>query len=257
MTDVRRLMGAALEVEARKTASSRVSVAIVALLIGGIAVLAGTFSLTVASGNVAAIAKLGPSGAQPGWPGLLSSSTQLSAATCLLAFGTLLSWMFGREFTEGTISGLFALPVPRASLATAKLAVFFGTTLITALMIPAVIGLLGTLLGFGMPSMDILGHFARLAALIALSGLLATPAAWASTLGRGLLSGIAVAVTLLAAAQVAVVAGAGPWFPVATPAIWANDPSTVPPAAFLGVALFWLLFAGLTVHSWSALELDR
>jgi ABC-2 type transport system permease protein len=146
MTNPGPMLTAAVEVEARKTASSRVSIGIVSLLVGGIAVLTGTFAAAVRTGNVAAIAKLGASAAQPGWPGLLASSTQITAAASVLAFGTLLSWMFGREFAEGTITGLFALPVSRASIATAKLAVFHGVAVIAALSIPAVIGLLGTAL---------------------------------------------------------------------------------------------------------------
>ena len=251
------LFAAAIEVEARKTASSPVSTGILALLVGGVAVLAGAFAAAVAAGNSAAIAKLGPTAAEPGWPGLLASSTQIAGAAALLALGTLLSWMVGREFSDGTITGLFALPVDRASIALAKTAVFLGTTSIVALAIPLSVALLGLVLGFGWPSPDDLARFARLFALIAWSGLIATPSAWAATVGRGLLPGIGVAVGLIASAQVVVVAGAGPWFPIATPALWAIEPDAVPPAAFLGVLLLGLLFVTLTVRSWSALQLDR
>jgi ABC-2 type transport system permease protein len=251
------LLAAAVEVEARKTASSRVSISILSILVLGVALLSGSFAAAVASGNVAAIAKLGPTAARPGWPGLVSSSTQIAAAASLLALATLLSWMVGREFSEGTITGLFALPVGRASIVLAKLAVHLVATLIAAVAIPVVLLGLGAILGFGWPAPDDVAGFARLTTLIVLSGLLASPVAWVATVGRGLLPGIGLAVGLVVSAQVAVVADAGSWFPIAAPALWAIDPGTVPVASFAGVLLLWLVFVGLTLRSWSALQLDR
>jgi ABC-2 type transport system permease protein len=215
------LLAAALEVEARKAASSRVSISILSILVLGVALLSGSFAAAVASGNVAAIAKLGTTAARPGWPGLVSSSTQIVAAASLLVLATLLSWMVGREFSKGTITGLFALPVGRASIVLAKLAVHLVATLIAAVAIPVVLLGLGAILGFGWPAPD---------DVAGLSGLLASPVAWVATLGRGLLPGIGLAVGLVVGAQV---------------------------ASFAGVLLLWLLFVVLTVRTWSALELDR
>ncbi|UXM91329.1 hypothetical protein [Paenarthrobacter sp. JL.01a] len=90
-----------------------------------------------------------------------------------------------------------------------------------------------------------------------LSALIATPAAWSATLGRGLLSGIGLTVGVMAGTQVAVLAGAGPWFPVAAPALWAVAPGTVPPAALALTFAIPTLFGALTLWSWSRLQLDR
>ena len=49
-----------------------------------------------------------------------------------------ITFMVGREFSDGTITGLFALPVDRASIALAKTAVFLGTTSIVATRLTAI-----------------------------------------------------------------------------------------------------------------------
>lgn len=85
----------------------------------------------------------------------------------------------------------------------------------------------------------------------------AIPAGLLSILGRGLLPGIgAVAVTVVVA-QISVFAGAGPWIPLATPALWAIDPTSVPPAAWLLVPIVPVVGTALTALAWHRLQLDR
>jgi len=97
----------------------------------------------------------------------------------------------------------------------------------------------------------------RQLALTLVTALLAFPAAWASTLGRGLLPGIATTILLVVVAQVVVIAGAGAWFPVAAPALWALTPSTVSLAQLALVLVVPIAFGLLTTRSWSRLQLDR
>lgn len=84
-----------------------------------------------------------------------------------------MAWSFGREFTEGTISGLFALPVGRATIAFVK------------------------------------------------------------------------------------ILGAGQWFPLATPALWAIDPAGVPAASWWLVPILPVVATALTCLTWRRLQLDR
>jgi ABC-2 type transport system permease protein len=63
----------------------------------------------------------------------------------------------------------------------------------------------------------------RLVTLTVLSALIATPAAWAATVERGILPSIATTVAIIATAQIMAVAGIGAWFPLAAPALWAID----------------------------------
>ena len=105
------------------------------------------------------------------------------------------------------------------------------------------------------PNADAIDRLARLFVLTVLSGALAVPAAWAATVGRGLLPGITVTIGIIASAQVLVIAGA--WYPAVAPALWAIDPTSVSIAQLGLVIIVAAGFATATVHSWTRLQLDR
>ena len=109
--------GVAVAVEARKAVASRVRVSITVLLLAGVAAIAFGMLLAAASGQEQVIAKLGPLAELDGWARLVGVVVQVTAAGGLGAFGVALSWMFGREFADGTVSALFALPVSRPTIA--------------------------------------------------------------------------------------------------------------------------------------------
>ena len=243
-------------VEGRK-AASRALVATGALLVGGVGTLAGVMTAAARGGNEQIAAQLADLANADPWPQLVGAASQITAAGGLLAFGVALSWLVGREFADRTIAGLFALPVSRAQVALAKLAVFAGATVPVALMLTAVVLVVGLASGLGAPDSDAWSGLARLFILTVLTGFLAWPAAWVATLGRGLLPGIAATVVLIVTAQVLAVAGTGAWFPVAAPALWAVDPDGVRVAQLALVAVVPAVSAALTVHAWSRLELDR
>ncbi len=250
-------MMAAIEVEARKAAASWAVRGSVAALVGGTAALCLGFALAVRSGDARILAKLGPSAAAPGWAGLLSGATQVSAAGALLALGVVCSWLMGREFADRTVEGLFGLAVGRAAISAAKLVVALVVALAAAVLLVIAVLVVGAALGFGVPGATDRAAVGRLLVLVVLSGVLALPCAWAATLGRGLLPGIGLAVALLAGTQVLVVAGAASWFPTAAPALWAMDPASVAPVALVGSVLLGLAGAAACVVTWHRLQLDR
>ena len=118
------LLRAAIAVEARKARSAHVMLWTTVLLVAGIGVLALGILAAVAAGEEQVIAKLGPLAGVGGWAGLVGIVVQVTAAGGLAAFGVALSWMFGREFADGTVAALFAMPVPRAAIALGKLIVY-------------------------------------------------------------------------------------------------------------------------------------
>ncbi|MDI1463484.1 ABC transporter permease [Catellatospora sp. KI3] len=252
------MLATAVAVEGRKAAASRVLTSSAILLIVGVAALAAATTAAAGSGNEQLAAKLGPLAATGGWPAVLNVATQVTAAAGLLAYGVGLSWMFGREFTDGTVTGLFGLPVTRPALALAKLVVFLLWGAATAVALTLAVGLVGFAVTGQLPQPGDVAGLGRLLALAVMTAALAVPAAWAATLGRGLLPAIATIVGLMAVTQIVVVAGAGGgWFPPAAPALWALLPATVGGAELLFAAFFPLLFGGLTLHAWHRLQLDR
>lgn len=248
-------VGAAVAVETRKALASRVVLTTTVLLVVGIAVLAGALTAAAGSGNEQVLAQLGPLAGRSGWPLLLGVVAQVTAAAVLLGFGVVLSWLFGREFADGTVGALFALPVSRSAVAAAKVVVFLAWAVVvaTALVLLLVVG--GLVIGLGMPDGAVITALARQHLLALLSTVLAVPAAWAATLGRGLLPGIGTAIGLIVIAQVMVVAGTGAWFPVAAPALWAMQPDSVTTGQLALVVVVPLVFVPSTLRAWRRLQL--
>lgn len=251
------LFGTAVAVEARKARASRVMGSITVILIGGVAVLTLGMLTGAATGDEQLLAKLGPLAGLGGWAGLVGVVAQITAAGGLLAFGVALSWLFGREFADGTIGNLFALPVRRSTIATAKLVVYLAWSVGVAVGLTAAVAALGLAFGYGATDAPGVIELVRVPVLVVLTALIAVPAAWVATLGRGLLPGIAATVGLIVVAQVMAVIGIGAWVPLVAPALWAIDPGAVPVASLAIVPSVPLAFGALCALSWSRLQLDR
>lgn len=131
-------------------------------------------------------------------------------------------------------------------------------TLAVAVLLTVVVAVTAAVVTGELPGAADRAGLARLFALAVMTAALPVPAAWAATIGRGLLPAIATTVALLAVAQIVVVAGvAGGWFPLAAPALWAVLPGTVSPVQLLLTATVPLGFGLLTLHAWRRLQLDR
>jgi ABC-2 type transport system permease protein len=253
----RGLLRAAITVEARKSRSSHVMLWTTVLFVVGIGALTLGILAAVASGEEQVIAKLGPLAGVGGWAGLVGIVVQITAAGGLGAFGIALSWMFGREFADGTVAALFALPVPRAAIALGKLIVYAIWAVVVAVLLTFVVAGVGLVLGYGATDAAGFGELARLPLLVVLTALIAVPAAWASTIGRGLLPGIATTIGIIVVAQVLAIADVGEWVPIVAPALWAIAPDTTPAAVLLTVPSVPLVFGALCTLAWSRLQLDR
>ncbi len=244
-------------VELAKAASSRVLRWTSGLLVVGVCVLSAAMLAAVRAGREDLTRKLGPVAALRDWDALLAVATQVTAAAGVLALGVGLAWLVGREFADGTVGGLFGLPVPREDIAAAKLLLFTAWATVLGLLLPAALLLTGVIAGLGVPDANAVAGLARLALLVVLSAGVASPVAVAATLGRGLLPGVAVAVGLLVVAQVGAVLGAGPWFPLTAPALWATAAGSVPWPALAGPPALLVVACAATALAWRRLELDR
>src|SRR5690606_33959269 len=102
------------------------------------------------------------------------------------------------EFADGTITGLFGLPVTRPTIALAKLIVHLLWTLATAVVLTGAVALTVVAVTGQMPGPGDGSALARLFGLAVMTAALSVPAAWAATVGRGLLPAIATTVALMA-----------------------------------------------------------
>jgi ABC-2 type transport system permease protein len=251
-------MIAALITEATKALRATVVRATTIIMVLGIALICSSMLLAAGTDDPELAAKLGPLTDPGGWEGYLATAAQVTAAASLLGFGVVLSWLFGREFADGTIGGLFALPVRRSTIAAAKLVVYFVWAIVAGAALVIALVVFGWAFGLGPLPADAAPALGRQFGLALLTAAIAAPVAWAATLGRSALAGIATAIGILVVAQVAIIAGAGGWLPLSAPGLWAVSAGTEVTGGQLSlIAPLVLLSAGLTMLSWRRLQLDR
>lgn len=252
------MIGIAVVTEASKFVRARVTVVTAVLLTVGIAALCSSLLLAVHTTDPLLRAKLGPLLDPGGWTGYLTTTAQVTTVAGLVGFGVVLSWVYGREFQEGTVTGLFALPVSRGAIAAAKFIVYLAWAVVVSVVLTASLVLAGLALGLGLFPAEAWPALTRMFTGSLLTAVVAVPAAWAATIGRGLLAGLGTISSIVVAAQIAVVAGVGGWFPFSAPGLWVVSGGTAVSAGQLAlVAPTFALFVGLTIGSWRRLELDR
>lgn len=251
-------MKAALATEMAKFARSNAVRATTIIMVAGIALICSSMLLAVGSADPQLTAKLGALIDPGGWAGYLAVAAQVTAAASVLGFGVVLSWLFGREFADGTITGLFGLPVSRPTIAAAKLVVYLAWSAVTSVGLLVALVAFGMLFGLGGIPLDVAPALGRQLALSVLTAAIATPVAWAATLGRSLLAGVGAAIGILVASQVAVIAGVGDWFTFSAPGLWAvSAGSAVSGPQLMLVLPLLAFFAGLTLFAWRRMQLDR
>ncbi|MFS0698660.1 ABC transporter permease [Cellulomonas sp. 179-A 4D5 NHS] len=255
------MSGPAWEVEALKLRRSSVArTAAAALVVGTCAITAGFTAVGLADGNSQMALKVCPMLHGTGWTAYLGMLAQILSVATLLAVGVVVAWTMGREFTDGTIASLQALPTPPAAIAWAKLAtVMVGATACglatVALALP-----LGLVIGLGPPDADAAGAAAQALAVTALMTLLSLPLAFVASARRGYLPGIGALLGLVVVTQIAAVAGAGAWFPWAAPGLWAGmggqaATATVMPAQLLLALPVAAAGVAGTIRWWATAEL--
>lgn len=249
---------AALAVEWAKFRRARPVWVTTALLTTGVVAMCVLTLQSVHGANAVMAGKAQTIVGDGGRAGLFAAADTIVSVGGLLGFGVVIGWVFGREFTDGTITGLWAAPVSRPALAAAKLLILLSWAVATSLALGAALAVVaGTLvdeepLDPGTPAL--VGRFLAVALLTA--GL-AFPCAWVATVARGYLPAVGTIIAVVVVAQMAVMAGAGGWFPFSAPGLWAAGPqagSVTGPQLALALVVP-AVSAGLTLWSWRRLAL--
>jgi len=207
-------------------------------------------------------AKANLAGAEADWQTYFSFLAQTTAVGGMLVFGLVLTWTFGREFGQRTITDLLAIPTGRVAIVSAK----FVVGGIWCLLLAAQIALLGLVIGLvlGLPGWSAAAAVAGLAKLFATAAmtfLLVTPVAFAASAGRGYLPGVGVIMSAIFLAQVVAALGYGHYFPWSVPALYSGLAGTerTPPGlvGFVLVAVVGLAGAAVTGVWWRNADHDR
>ena len=186
------------------------------------------------------------------WPTYLSILAQAIAVGGILLFSLIGSWVFGREFADGTVKDRLAVPVARGHILLAKfIVVMLWSLALTGVVYFCALGL-GALLDLPLGSAPVLWQGTTTYATTALLVVgVMTPVAFFASIGRGYLLPIGVMLLFVLFANVLSVAGWGARFPWAIPAIYAGagEGISVEPVSYWIVMLTGL--AGIaTTYLW-------
>jgi len=155
------------------------------------------------------------------WPGYLTMLIEFTALGGFFFFCLAISWAFGREFSDGTLKDLLAVPVPRFQIVLAKSLIvslwciaLIAETSITGLLLGAAIRLPGG-------SIAVLLHGAsQLVATSIMSTILIMPFAFFASVGRGYLLPVGVAVLTMILGNLAITLGWGAYYPWSVPGLY-------------------------------------
>lgn len=182
------------------------------------------------------------------WPAYLQLSAQMIAAGCFFFQVMAIGWVFGREFADGTLKDLLAVPVPRSSILLAKFAVVMIWSLTLSGLSYLASLVIGWLLGLSGASQPVLVS-ASLNMLVT-AGLVmgvVLPFAFFASVGRGYLLPLGLAVLALMAANLAVVLGWGNYFPWSVPLLYTQGEGALPAVSYWIVILTGLVAVLATV----------
>ena len=179
------------------------------------------------------------------WPTYLSLYGQLIGAGGYFLFILIISWVFGREFADGTLKDMLAVPVQRSSILLAKfiLAAIWSVVMTIAVFIVGLV--MGAIIRLPGGSIGVIfqgGVLVAVTACLVIAVIL--PFALFASVGRGYLLPMGVAILALIMANLVTVVGWGEYFPWAVPGLYAQGKSALTPISYWIVALTSL--AGMT-----------
>ncbi len=192
------------------------------------------------------------------WRTYLALFGQLLFAGGFILFVLTISWVFGREFVDGTLKDMLAVPVQRSSILLAK----FAVVAVWSLGLSLVILLFGLLMGaaIGLPGGSLLvlaqGSLLSLttACLVIISIL---PFALFASMGRGYLLPVSLAVLTLMMTNLVAIAGWGEYFPWAVPGLYAQGKTPLALVSYVIVLITGLLGMLATYLWWKYADQNR
>jgi ABC-2 type transport system permease protein len=184
------------------------------------------------------------------WATYLGLSGQMIGAGGFILIVLAISWVFGREFADGTLKDMLAVPVPRSSILLAK----FIVTAVWSAGLSILMIVVGLLMGAiihlpGGSTGVILQGSARVAVTACLVIAVAPPFALFTSIGRGYLLPLGLAILTLMMTNLVAIAGWGEYFPWAVPGLYAQGKSALPPVSY-GIALLTGLAGILATYLW-------
>jgi ABC-2 type transport system permease protein len=192
------------------------------------------------------------------WPTYLDVFGQIVAIAGFMLFVLVISWIFGREYVDGTLKDLLAVPVQRSSIILAKFILLAAWSILLTL----VIFIAGLILGVVLKLTGISPTILINASVIVLTTAIMTivvvlPFALLASIGRGYLFPIGVAILTLMAGNLAHIIGRGEYFPWAVPGLYAQGKSPLSPISYWIILLSGLAGMLATYLWWKYADQNR
>ena len=162
------------------------------------------------------------------WPTYTGFFGQIIGAGGFILSVFVISWVFGREFSDGTVKDMLAVPVQRSSILLAKFILVAAWSWLLTGVIYSTGLLIGIFLKLPGASYAALIHGGVVVAVTAfLLVPVVIPFALFASLGRGYLLPIAIAALALMLINLAMIIGRGEYFPWAIPMIFAQGETSL------------------------------
>jgi ABC-2 type transport system permease protein len=157
------------------------------------------------------------------WESLFMILTMGMGIGGIIIFGFIVSWIFGREYSEHTVKDLLSLPTSKSSILNAKFLLYclwsFALAIVNVILGMA-IGVVLRLPGFEFG--NILAYLQGYFITTLLTVLLGSPIAFFSLWGRGYLAPLGILVLTVVFSQIIAALGYGHYFPWAVPALYSG-----------------------------------
>lgn len=157
------------------------------------------------------------------WNSYFGMLVQAIGVGGVMVFGFVASWVFGREYSDGTAKDLLSLPISRTKILNAKFIIYMIWCLlltISNLLIALVIGTALRVSGLELLTWN--EHFMLYLNTTVMTVLLGTPIAFFAVWGKGYLAPLGFVALTLAFSQVVAAAGYGAHFPWSVPGLYSG-----------------------------------
>lgn len=183
------------------------------------------------------------------WPTYFGMLSQAIAIGGLILFGLVVIWLAGREFADGTMNDLLAVPVSRAATVAAKLLLAAAWSAVLTLLVFGAGLAVGGLVGLPQWSTDLAAQAGvDLAWTAVMTLLLVTPFMLVTSISRGYLPAVGGMFLVVILAQIVAALGWGGYFPWSVPALYSGvageQAGEIHPLGYLLVGLVGV--AGIT-----------
>lgn len=169
--------------------------------------------------------KAGMMGLEVNWESYMAVLSQVVGVGGVLVFGFVISWLFGREYSDKTAKDLLALPTSRSNILHAKFLIYIIWCLGLVISNFLLALIIGKVLGLGAFSISLSSlNIYLITTLLVIC--LGPPIAFFSLWGQGYLVPLGFVVLMLVISQIVGAIGYGHYFPWALPGLFSGSAGT-------------------------------